>query len=256
MKVTVCQLDDRPKKLVKDWEFLVNHVQKSHSDLVLLPEMPFYPWFATRRDYNADIWEASISTHDRWMRKLSELAPALVLGSRPVNLGGKRHNQGFVWEEGNGYQAAHLKYYLPDEPGYWEASWYERGDGHFSAYQSQKGSIGFSICTDLWFFEKIRGYGSQGAQIIVCPRATPRSSLDKWLAGGRVSSVVSGAYTLSSNKYSPQEDEAELGGQGWVTNPDGDVLGKTTAERKFLTIDIDLNEADRAKKTYPRYVKD
>ena len=256
MKVTVTQMDDRPDELERDWEGLKSHIKEQGSDLVLLPEMPFSPWFAGNREFSVDIWEAAVSAHDRWLGRLPELAPASVLGTRPVNREGRRHNEGFIWEEETGYRPIHLKYYLPDEAGYWEASWYVRGDGRFEAFQGRTAKIGLAICTDIWFFDRLRGYGKQGAQIIACPRATPRSTLDKWLAGGRVSSVVSGAYTLSSNKFSPIENTSELGGQGWVIGPDGDVLGQTTEEQKYLTVDTDLSRADRAKKTYPRYVKD
>jgi len=47
---------------------------------------------------------------------------------------------------------------------------------------------------------------------------------------------------------------ADLGGQGWIVGPDGQVLGLTSRERAFVTVEIDLREAERAKQTYPRYV--
>ena len=46
MKVTVCQLRDEPEFLNLDWKALVKHVQNNKSELVVLPEMPFYPWMA------------------------------------------------------------------------------------------------------------------------------------------------------------------------------------------------------------------
>jgi hypothetical protein len=48
----------------------------------------------------------------------------------------------------------------------------------------------------------------------------------------------------------------DLGGQGWAVGPDGQVLGVTSRARPFLTVSIDLAEAERAKSTYPRYVLD
>ena len=49
---------------------------------------------------------------------------------------------------------------------------------------------------------------------------------------------------------------ANLGGQGWVAGPDGQVLGLTSRERRCVTVEIDLREAERAKQTYPRYVRE
>nr|NJM01854.1 hypothetical protein [Desulfobacula sp.] len=52
----------------------------------------------------------------------------------------------------------------------------------------------------------------------------------------------------------PGED---FGGTGWIMEPDrGRVLKTTTKSRPFLTLDIDLAAAKKAKSGYPRYVKD
>ena len=145
---------------------------------------------------------------------------------------------------------------MPNEEGYWEASWYERGDGDFEPIQAGSALLGFVICTDIWFFQHSRSYGKKGVHLIACPRATPRSTLDKWLVGGRATAVVSGAFVLSSNRVSREGEEADLGGQGWILGPNGKVLGLTSDERPFLTLELDLKKADLAKQTYPRYVRD
>ena len=193
---------------------------------------------------------------ERALPLLEQLSPAIVCGSLPVNNKGKRHNEAFIWDSISGYRYAHTKYYLPNEKGYWEASWYEKGDGVFKPIQAGNAMLGLVICTDLWFFQHARAYGKKGVHLIACPRATPRSTLDKWLAGGRAAAVVSGAFVLSSNKINREEDEADLGGQGWIVGPNGKVLGLTSHEHPFLTLDLDLTKAEKAKETYPRYVKD
>ena len=47
MKITVCEFNDRNELLESDWAKLKSHLKKAGSDLVLLPEMPFYPWLAS-----------------------------------------------------------------------------------------------------------------------------------------------------------------------------------------------------------------
>jgi N-carbamoylputrescine amidase len=113
MKVTVCELRIDPHGLELDWKALVEHVKSEKSDLVLLPEMPFYPWVAGTNNVDPQIWQQAVIAHDHWISRLSELSPAIVAGSRPVTLKGKRHNQGFTWESGYGYNSSHIKYYLP-----------------------------------------------------------------------------------------------------------------------------------------------
>lgn len=252
MKVTVCEMNDDPARFAQDWEKLVAHVRENGSDLVLLNELPFARWFGVTPDFDPTTWQAVEAAHDRWLPRLAELAPAAVIATRPVTEGGKRLNRGFIWTAQTGYRATHDKYYLPDEAGVWEASWYQPGDGRFDLVSSEFGQIGFIICSELWALGRAQAYGKAGAHLLVTPRATGRESVGKWLVGGQAAAIVAGAYSLSSNRVS----EDAFGGRGWVISPDGEVLGVTSAEQPFITVEIDLELAEQAKKTYPRYVLD
>lgn len=262
MRVTVCQLNNDPARLPADWAALCAHAQAERSELVLLPEMPFSAWFAA--DLPPDhaereqIWAAAVAEHDAWMARLGELGAPIVLGSRPALRDGHPVNQGFVWTRDGGVQPAHEKVYLPEEPGYWEASWYQASDNGFETAETALGSetvsIGFTICSELWFFGSARAYMEQGADLLVTPRCTGLPSVEKWLVGGQAAAVVSGAYSLSSNRIGAQ-GPTEFGGQGWIVDPDGEILGTTSADQPFLTLDIDLTRARTAKSTYPRYIR-
>jgi len=257
MKLTVCELPNEPDELASAWERLVEHSDESGSDLVLLPEMPFYRWLPQTDNVDPSEWERAVNAHDEWIDRFDELAPATVVSSRPVVDGDARRNMGFFWEPGTGAVDIHAKHYLPNEAGFWEASWYQRGDGDFSIAHTSKARIGFIICTDLWFSSHARDYGKQGAQIIVCPRATRASTLPKWLAGGQVAAVVSGTFCISSNLSGTTADGGHFAGVGWIAEPEeGEILGQTCPKEPFLTMDVDLAVADHAKTTYPRYVAD
>jgi N-carbamoylputrescine amidase len=256
MRVTVCEMSDDRDRFQRDWEGLARHVKTEKSDLVLLPEMPFHPWPARSRPFRADLWDKAVSAHEAWMPRLTELAPAVVAGTRPMSVNGQRLNQGFVWGTDTGHRAAHIKCYLPEEEGFWEASWFGRGEPEFAPLTVRSVLVGFLICTEIWFGEHARAYGLAGTHIIVCPRATPLPSVDKWIAGGRAAAVVSGAFCLSSCRGGRDSQGMDWSGRAWIIHPEeGDVVGTTTREHRFLTMDIDLADADRAKGTYPRYVK-
>jgi len=143
------------------------------------------------------------------------------------------------------------------EEGFREASWYERGKRDFTVVQYRGINLGFLICTELWFFEHAREYSKQNIHLLVCPRVTPKNSVDKWIAGGRAAAVVSGAFCLSSNLIGPNTESIAFGGAGWVIEPEeGSVLGVTSQNKPFLTEEIDLEHAEKAKRIYPRYVSD
>jgi N-carbamoylputrescine amidase len=257
MKVTVCELPNRTADLEVAWLQLVDHVAKNGSDLVLLPEMPFYRWLPQTGQVDTVQWRQAVRAHHKWIERFQDLAPATVVSSRPVLADNTPKNVGFVWEAGAGTIDVHAKRYLPDEPGFWEASWYRRGDGNFAVANTKCANIGFLICTELWFTQHARDYGQRGAHMIACPRATPATTTSKWIAGGRSAAVISGAFCLSSNLTGTSDGAASFGGVGWIIEPeDGQILGLTSATDPFLSVEVDLDAAEHAKKTYPRYVED
>ncbi len=253
MRATVCELPDEPRRFPAAWEALGAHVRSAGSGLVLLPEMCFAPWFAAAQPFDRAAWEGAVAAHEAWLSRLPELAPAAVLGTRPVERGGRRLNEGFLWHPETGYRAVHTKAYLPDEDGVWEASWFDRGDGGFTPVDGAGARIGFAICTELWAMEHMAGYRRAGVHLLAVPRATGKASLDKWLAGTRTAAVVTGAFALSSNRVS---DELDFGGRGWILGPDGELLAETSPDRPAVTAGIDLGRAEAAKGTFPRYALD
>lgn len=246
MRVTVTET--RSGAVDEDLAALAEHVRSECSDLLLLPELGLTPWFARTRPFDPSTWNAAVAGHAERIGRLAELGTPTVLGTRPNDLDGRRQNLAFVWEKGAA-RDVHAKAYLPDEDDFWEASWYERGDGTFALADAAGASTGFLICTELWFLEHARAYGRAGAELLAVPRCTPHETADKWLAGGRTAAVVCGAYCLSSN-----HGDERFGGLGWVIGPEGDMLATTSREQPFVTVEIDLAAAREAKAHYPRYV--
>lgn len=253
MKATITQLD--ASQLDAEWQRLIDHVAANRSQLVLLPEMCFAPWFCTVPMRNDETWQDAVAAHDIWLARLPELGAEVVAGTAPRNIGEKRFNVAYVWSRQNGLHWAHQKTYLPNDEGYWEANWYDRAPVEFQTVCVQGLVIGFMICTEIWFLQHARRYAKLGVHILLNPRSTPRHTNAKWLAGGQTAAVISGAFCLSSN-HAGQVDQLELGGAGWLCDPDGVVLATTSDEQPFVTIDLDPGVAEAAKSTYPRYVDD
>ncbi|HSA55468.1 MAG TPA: carbon-nitrogen hydrolase family protein [Gemmatimonadaceae bacterium] len=252
VRLTISQTRDTATDFADDWDALVAHVRAERSALVLLPEMAFAPWFAASDRFDRRTWEAAVASHERWIARLAELAPAAVVSTRPIARHGRRCNEAFVWDTARGYRAAHVKYFLPREPGFHETAWYGPGDGSFTPVESADLSLGVLICTEMWSLGHAQRYGKAGAHLIAVPRATSRDSGEKWRTGGRAAAIVSGAYTASSARAA-SSDGQDLGGGGWVAAPDGELLAVTTDAAPFATVEIDPACADAAKATYPRY---
>ncbi len=251
MRVTVCQLGDTPAALAADWKALVAHVRREKPALVLLPELPFYPWLAWRPAFDQAVWDAGVAAHEAWKARLFELAPAVVVTTRPIETGGQRLNEAVLFDRRR-LRPVHAKWHLPDEEGFHEARWFDRGPGSFDVTTWGTASLGLLICSELWFFERARAYGRAGAHLLLVPRSTGEARLERWRLAGRVAAISAGAYCLSSNRAGVSPEAPRFGGEGWIINPEGEVLAVTSAETPFVTLEIDLAAAEHAKTTYPR----
>ena len=257
MTVTVCQLDSRAEHRSAALAALGRHAVEAGSDLVLLPEMPFSAWLAAEREPDADRWRAAVAEHDAAIARLGELGVGAVITSRPtVEPGGTRRNAAVLWTPATGAVRVRDKRHLPDEPGFWEASWYDRGEPSTATCRVGEARVAVPVCTDLWFLDGAREYARSGVDLYCLPRATPYGSLPTWLAGGQVAAVCAGAYSLSSNRWEPDGDGLDCGGLGWVVDPDGHVLATTSADRPYVSVPVDLAVSRAAKGSYPRYVQE
>jgi N-carbamoylputrescine amidase len=257
MKIAVCQLDNLPGALQAMLDALGKFIRAEGVDFLLLPEMCFAEWLAADPEPDAGRWHTAVAAHEQHIADLANLGAKAVLGTRPiVREQGSFRNQAYLWTVENGAQPVHEKYYLPDEASYWENSWYDRGEREFDLVRALGLRIGVQICTEMWFFEWARHYAKARADVLCVPRATPHGTLEKWLAGGQAAAVCAGAYCLSSNLWNPPGSKANLGGAGWIIDPDGEVLAQTTVQSPFATTEIDLEYARGSKQTYPRYVRE
>ena len=97
MKVTVCELGHNWTTTEDTWTLLREHLYAEDSELLLLPEMPFYRWLSGDRQADVDQWRRAIAAHDQWINRFEQLPVAMVLGTRPTMIDGQHHNEGFIW---------------------------------------------------------------------------------------------------------------------------------------------------------------
>lgn len=251
VRVTVCELPHEPTALAVAWVALCEHTVRNASDLVLLPEFAMVDALWQDEDFDSARWSAAQALSDEWLARLPELHVERVVGTRPVTTGGRPFNEGYIWSVAEGVAPLRRKFFLPDEPGGWEATWFDRGDPWFPAYHAGALSFGLNICTELWAVETYAPYAESGVQVILSPRATSRGTTAKWLSAGVVAAVRSGAFSVSSNRVDPS---GACGGVGWIISPDGHVLATTSAEEPFATVSVDLSAVEAARDSYPRYV--
>ncbi len=251
MRITVCELPHEPAVIEASWRALREHAARERSELVVLPEFAFAPPVWELEKFDPERWRLAEAAADRWLGRLPELGCPYVVGTRPVTSDGKPYNEGFLWSAEGGRMRLRRKRFLPDEPNGWEARWFTPGDAEFPKFGAGHLSFGLNICTELWALETYAMYASMRTDAVICRRATARATIDKWIAVGVVAAVRSGAHCISSNRVQP---DGSSGGVGWIIDPDGHILAKTSAAEPCCTRDVPLDSAATANRTYPRYV--
>jgi N-carbamoylputrescine amidase len=230
---------------------LCEHTVAHASQLVLLPELAMVEPVWESEHFDAARWGAIETLSDSHLHRLPGLGAEFVVGTRAVRMDRRRLNQAYLWSAAAGVQPLRSKYFLPEEPGSWEATWFQRGDPGFPLFHAGPVSFGVNICTELWALETYATYAALGVELLLSPRATASATASRWLAVGVVAAVRSGAFSLSSNRVDPT---GACGGGGWIIDPAGVVLAITSAAEPFATRDIDLTRVAEAKGSYPRYV--
>jgi predicted amidohydrolase len=258
MKVTVCELSDNELEFIKDWDNLKKHIYLHQTDLLLLPELPFCKWIASEKQVSEEAKLQSVKKHEEWLFAIERLNIKRTVYTKPVMVGDKFYNTAFVYEKGAGHRPIHTKAFFPEEPHFWEETWYNAEvPKTFDIIEIGQIKIGVLLCTEMWFTQYARQYGKQGIDLLLCPRATGAASVRQWIRCGQTLSIISGAYCLSSNRCGDGDNDFRWGGKGWITAPaDGELLGITSTDNKFITLKIDLKKSRKAKLEYPLYVRD
>jgi N-carbamoylputrescine amidase len=256
LKVGVCESPPELLPGSPEWKEICRVVGRESPDLFLLNEMPFGRWIAAGASFNKGTWKQACAIHDEAIDRLAELGAPFVLGSRPRELGGKRVNEAFVWTKENGASGVHTKQYFPDEEGYFEGRWFEAGERHFRVAAAGRIRGGFLICTEIMFNERAREYGRAGAQLIWVPRATAKASVPRWTVAMKMAAIVSGCYTLTSNRSGTDSKGQLFGGAGMVVTPEGEVGAQTSESTPLVFLEIDTQAVARAQRDYPCYVKE
>jgi N-carbamoylputrescine amidase len=219
MIVTVCELpDDRPA-FEHSWTQLAEHTKQARCSAIVLPGMPFSRWFADATPVDAARWTEAVAEHDSWEQRLAELGAALVLGSRPIDFGNERYDEGFAWDAEFGIRSLHA-----------------RGTQEFMPLEVGGVSVGLLIGDEVWAAQELQSqpFARGEVDLIAMPRCTRFAGLNQRLERARAVATEMGAYVLSSNRGTPFE------GQGWIIGPDGNTLGTTTPQQPFLTLEIVL----------------
>lgn len=235
------------------WDGIADRIGELAPDLLVTNEMPFGPWLAARPEYDAALAAESVRVHQAGLEALAALNVPAIVSSRPVPVGDRLANEAFALQGGR-YTRLHHKQYFPQEPGFFEATWFQPALAGFDVFEVGGIRLGVLLCTELMFNERARRYGRDGAELIVVPRASG-ATIGRWMTAGAMAALVSGCYVVSSNRAGRGADGQVFGGRAFAFQPDGEPLAQTTDSESIVAIDVDPARSRAQQAVYPCYVK-
>ena len=238
------------------WTDLIGELERLQPDLFVLNELPFGRWLAARPDYDRDAWRASVAAHEKGLAAVHELGVPTVLGSRAVDLDGRRCNQGFIWRHAAGLEAMHTKQHLPRSPGYWETSWTEPGQAAVSDCP-RRSVAGRHADLHRHHVQRTRpAVRTDGVDLIVVPRATPPLVSHQFEVALQMTAIVSGCYVASSDRRGIDSAGEAFAGRGCIINPIGQTVAATSFFSRVAVHDIDTDFVRGQQQRYPCNVVD
>ncbi len=214
------------------------------SDLLLLPEL----WAS---GYDLENWARyAAPLGEGSFQRVSDLARRyrIAIGSSLLEAkGGGAFNtfvlygpQGETWGV---YRKIHRFRLLQEE------KWLKAGDQLVLA-PTPWGSVGISICYDLRFPEMFRPYSLAGSRLTLIVAEWPERRVAHWTKLLQARAIENQTFVAGVNKVGESQG-VKLGGCSAIVDPWGVSLVDGDDREGLLTADIDLREADKARRYIP-----
>jgi len=214
------------------------------SDLVLLPEL----------------WASGYDLSN-WPRHATPLGEGLFLRVADLARAQEIAVGCSLLEEHNGKAYNTFVLYAPDGTSWGtyrkihrfrlleEEKWLGEGN-KLSLIETPWGPVGLAICYDLRFPEMFIPYGMGGARLILIVAEWPERRVAHWSKLLMARAIENQCFVAGTNKVG-ESLGVKLGGRSAVIDPWGIPLVEGDDSEALLTIEIDLDECDKARRFIP-----
>jgi len=247
LKISLAQLAFQFGDVDANINQVVGWIQKASengSDLILLPEL----WAS---GYDLENWARyATPINNGVFLLLSDLATQykITIGSSLLEAWSGRAYNTFVLHGYDGeiwgiYRKIHRFRLLHEE------QWLGAGDSLVLA-KTPWGLVGLSTCYDLRFPEMFRSYAVSGARLTLNVAEWPERRVEHWSKLLQARAIENQMFLAGVNKVGESQG-VKLGGRSSVVDPWGNPLVEGDDSETLLTIEINLQESDKARRYIP-----
>jgi predicted amidohydrolase len=226
-----------------------SRARKKNIDLVIFPELHLTGY--TMRDEVFHLAESIPGPSTRKIESLAKEHGVHIIFGMPEEseVKGVIHNTA-VFVSPKGLIGRYRKIHLPTHSVFEERRYYRPGQ-EAPVFKTALGTIGLSICYDLYFPELTRLQALQGAQLIVCISASP-GLRRRFFEGFCLSRAMENAVYLAYVNRVGIEEGLQFWGGSRVIAPNGSVLAQCKYDvEEFQICKVDLDEVSRARSFIP-----
>jgi predicted amidohydrolase len=227
---------------------LVARAAAAGAQLVVLPELWFSGYdLAHAADYAAALNQGAFAL-------MAELAKAhglyLAGTSLEANPAGLPYNTAALLSPQGELVGAYRKVHLWAPMGEVE---HMAPGGELPAFELPWGRTALAVCYDLRFPEAWRCFANAGARLVVVPAQWPAKRVEHWRLFLRARAVENQFFVAGCNRAGVDPDPAAttFGGYSAVSDPWGTLLVEGGMEPDLLVATLELDEVDRARRTFP-----
>ncbi len=253
IKLALCQIsskrENKTANLQKIEEWTIK-AQEQGADLAIFPEMSLTAYVLHDQVYSQaeTIPGPSVAKVETLCKKtglhvifgmpeLSDIAQSTVFNTA-------------VFVGPQGLIGKYRKMYLPTHSVFEEKRYFRCGYEP-AAFQTYIGSVGLTICYDVFFPEVFRLARLKGGQLIVCISASPAVRRNYFEILTRARAIENTTYLAYVN-LAGMEEGLQFWGGSHVVSPTGDVLAKAKYDEEELVLcDIDYGDLKPAETFIP-----
>jgi predicted amidohydrolase len=238
MKIEVFQT--APKLSRENLKEVITQIEASEADLVLFPELALNGY-----KIKDALLEDAFSIDELIDIKNLSFTKDICIGVA-LRVGHKIYNASIYFSKGE--EIIYKKQHLPTYGVFEEARFFFAGDESFS-FETKFGKTTMFICEDMFSGETLNFLSKEKPDLLLVLAASParefqKDSLliqDNWYSILKTSSILSGAYTIFSNRVGFEDGLGFWGGSA-IINPRGEI------EKSAELFEIDRIETKMNKK--------
>ena len=229
-------------------EGLVEDAHRKGAQIVALQELFNSPFFCAGEDKS---WYAAAEPVPdgptvQWACVQAERYGMVVVAPLyEMVMPGVYYNTTVVIDADGTYLGKYRKVHVPQGSGFYEKYYFKPGNLGYPVFSTQFGKIGVVTCYDRHFPEASRALALKGAEILINPNATVKSTSHyMWKIEQPALACANAVFVAAVNRVGWEEPwmSGEFYGTSYVVNPKGEILAEgSDSQDDVVVADCDLS---------------